>query len=230
MSVKWLWGTVLAGLVTGGLYLVYTTSEVSLASRAAASPSAAPPLKLELDDEDALLLPGGDDVDPEEIEQRNAARELNGKCLVCHGNYAEEEFVLEHAVGDVACFDCHGESVAHRNDENHVTPPEHMFSSTEDPDTMVESCRSCHETHDVAAVDVLKRYHEPERKLEGRDVESISCTDCHGFHRLERRTVRWNKLTGDLIPLVEGIDPDADRTNRLDVFRDRESKNYGLGG
>ena len=32
--------------------------------------------------------------------------------------------------------------------------------------------------------------------------EQIVCTNCHGNHRMERRTVRWNKRTGHLI--VEG--------------------------
>ena len=232
MSVKWMWGIAIVGFVVCGFHLMSSVSEVPLTPLAVAGPSAlpsaAPPLKLELDEEEPLLL-GGDDLDVEEVERRNAARELNGKCLVCHGNYAEEDFVLKHADGEIACFDCHGESVAHRNDENHVTPPDHMFSSTEALDAMVESCKSCHETHDVAGIDVLKRYHEPERKLTEKEIDQITCTDCHGFHRLEKRTVRWNKLTGELIPLVEGIDPEADRTNKLDVFQDRVSKNYGLG-
>ncbi len=187
---------------------------------------AAPPLVLEDDGEDAVLL-GGDDVDPEEVKRENAARELNGKCHVCHGNYIEEEFAKKHALGKIACFDCHGESVAHRNDENHVTPPDHMFSSSEMPDEMIESCQSCHDTHDVAAKDVLTRYQE--RKLDKKPLEDVTCMDCHGTHQLAKRTVQWNKKTGELIPTVEGIDADADRTNTLDLFKDRQSKNYGLG-
>ncbi|MDD3470683.1 MAG: cytochrome c3 family protein [Thermoguttaceae bacterium] len=186
---------------------------------------AAPPLVL--DDEEEVTLLGGDDVDPEMIKKENAARELNGKCYVCHGNYIEEEFAKKHALGKVGCFDCHGEAVAHRNDENHLTPPDHMFSSSELPDEMVESCQACHETHDVAAKDVLTRYQE--RKLDKKPLEEVTCMDCHGSHRLDKRTVRWNKRTGEVIPLVEGVDAKADRTNTLDLFKDRQSKNYGLG-
>jgi len=30
-------------------------------------------------------------------------------------------------------------------------------------------------------------------------VENVGCVDCHGRHRLKRRTVRWDKQTGRLI-------------------------------
>ncbi|HEX42248.1 MAG TPA: hypothetical protein ENN81_09330, partial [Phycisphaerales bacterium] len=44
----------------------------------------------------------------------------NQACLVCHGNYASEQLALIHAKVDVTCSTCHGESVAHKNDENNT--------------------------------------------------------------------------------------------------------------
>ena len=46
----------------------------------------------------------------------------NTSCYVCHGNYQGEELVDQHAVANIGCIKCHGESVAHRNDEDHRTP------------------------------------------------------------------------------------------------------------
>jgi hypothetical protein len=46
---------------------------------------------------------------------------------------------------------------------------------------------------------VITRWQQ--RCPEKRDVSQIVCTDCHGEHRLKNRTVRWNKTTGDLIPV-----------------------------
>ena len=30
------------------------------------------------------------------------------------------------------------------------------------------------------------------------------CTDCHGAHRMAQRSVRWDKVTGKVLPKVNG--------------------------
>ncbi len=39
-----------------------------------------------------------------------------------------------------------------------------------------------------------------EKLVVSHAAKDVGCTDCHGKHRLPRRTVRWNKSTGDLLP------------------------------
>ena len=117
----------------------------------------------------------------------------NSACYVCHENYREEELVAWHANEGIGCVDCHGDSFAHRNDENNITPPDVMFPAKK----IDRSCRECHSSHDVSARDVLARFLD--RCPEKTNPRSIMCTDCHGQHRLKSRTVRWDKRTGDLI-------------------------------
>jgi hypothetical protein len=117
----------------------------------------------------------------------------NTACYVCHGNYDEEELVLIHAREEVGCIDCHGESFDHRDDEDNVTPPDTMYW----PEAIDPACQECHETHDVSAREVLTRWKE--RCPDKTDAGKIVCTDCHGYHRLAKRSVRWNKKTGELI-------------------------------
>jgi formate-dependent nitrite reductase cytochrome c552 subunit len=125
----------------------------------------------------------------------------NSACFVCHGNYDEEELALLHAKEEIGCVDCHGDSFDHRNDEDNVTPPDVMYW----PARIDEACQECHDTHDVSAREVLKRWQE--RCPEKRDYKQVVCTDCHGYHRLQRRTVRWNKKTGELIVNAEATKP-----------------------
>jgi hypothetical protein len=118
---------------------------------------------------------------------------INDSCYVCHNNYREEELAVVHAKEEMGCVDCHGDSLEHRNDEDNITPPDIMY-----PLAKVDSlCKECHEEHDVAAKDVLKRWQE--RCPEKTDIDTVACTDCHGHHRLKQRVVRWDKETGDLI-------------------------------
>jgi formate-dependent nitrite reductase cytochrome c552 subunit len=118
---------------------------------------------------------------------------------VCHTNYQEEEMVTQHAVENVGCVKCHGDSLAHRNDENNTTPPDKMYPLT----SIDRACMECHETHDAPARKVLARWRE--RCPAKNDPTLIVCTDCHGEHRLKHRTVRWDKATGKL--LMEPQDP-----------------------
>jgi hypothetical protein len=121
----------------------------------------------------------------------------NHACFVCHTNYQEEWFAVTHANANVGCVKCHGESIAHRNDENNITPPDVMYPS----DGIDKACVKCHESHDVPAKKVLARWHE--RCPAKTDPSKVICTDCHGDHRLKLRTVRWDKKTGKLLTTGE---------------------------
>jgi hypothetical protein len=138
-------------------------------------------------------------AEPGEYESSSArpatnAEAENPACFVCHANYTEEKLVVSHAGANVGCTECHGKSYPHRNDENHLTPPDRMFPR----ETIRPSCMKCHPQHDAIAekIAALKK----QRNLGDTDFESIACTQCHGSHGLKTRTVRWNKSTGDLIP------------------------------
>jgi len=143
-----------------------------------------PPLVVE---EDAPQLPGeARGADP------NAPAVSNDPCFVCHANFRSEPLATEHAAAGVGCTDCHGDSFAHRNDENNTTPPETMYP----PDAIDPACRVCHDKHEAPEEKVAAQ-----RKplLETKRLDEITCTDCHGEHRLAVRTVRWDKRTGKLI-------------------------------
>lgn len=117
----------------------------------------------------------------------------NQPCYVCHANYQDEPLAARHVVADIGCVQCHGESTAHRNDENNTTPPDTMYPA----ENIDPACIKCHPTHDVPARNVLAR--SAERRLAERTPQEIVCTDCHGDHRLKVRTVRWDKKTGRCI-------------------------------
>jgi cytochrome c553 len=117
----------------------------------------------------------------------------NSACFVCHANYEKEQLVGKHAHKGVGCTDCHGDSEDHADDEGHEIPPEKMYLA----EMIAPACGECHETHDASAKRVLARWKA--RKLTDRDPAKVLCTDCHGRHRLEKRTVRWDRKTGKLI-------------------------------
>jgi len=152
----------------------------------------------------------------------------NAACFVCHANYRGEFLADRHAKADVGCINCHGDSFAHRNDENNTTPPETMYSAEKiDP-----FCQGCHDAHDISAKKIIARWieqkvkkpdatcegcHEdddvpPEkvvarwtkRNLDESDPARIVCTDCHGDHRMKVRTVIWDKKTGKLLRTNQG--------------------------
>ncbi len=160
-----------------------------------AEPADAPP-PLVIDMDEPLLL-------AEPAEQAEALAVTGGTdnatCLVCHANYTGESLAARHAEIGMGCAACHGESLAHKNDENNTTPPQTMFP-TEKIDPF---CRRCHSSHDVAPGKVVVRWLKSETK--STDSDNIACTVCHGNHRMKVRTVIWDKRNGRLL-----------RTNRED--------------
>lgn len=154
-----------------------------------AKPSGLKPLKVNKNA--APRLADGPKIAP--AKQGDKPHADNTSCYVCHGNYNGEELVAQHAAGNVGCIDCHGPSVAHRNDEDHRTPPDKMFAA-KDIGTM---CGKCHETHDAPAAKVVARWQE---KCPARtNPKEMLCTDCHGEHRLKFRSYWWDKQTREYI-------------------------------
>jgi len=145
---------------------------------------------LTLDGDEAAALLGLDDGTTEGTDTASNGKVAdNSRCLVCHGNFEDEELSVWHAKHDVGCEECHGASDSHCDDENNITPPEIMFPKDEiDP-----ACRVCHdETKVVDNALFCLHVLTPEEK-------GKMCTDCHGNHRMSVRTVRWDKKTGKLL-------------------------------
>jgi hypothetical protein len=152
--------------------------------------AAGPPPPLKVDRSAPLLLdePKKDAKNPQAGPVAD-----NSACHVCHTNYQEEPLALLHARADIGCVKCHGQSSAHRNDEDNITPPDVIYPASK-IDAM---CKKCHEEHNVPAAKVVARW---QQRCPGKtDPSQIVCTDCHGDHRLKLRTVRWDKETRKLL-------------------------------
>lgn len=101
----------------------------------------------------------------------------NSACYVCHMTFVFEELAKTHLAEKVTCIECHGLSAAHANDENiGATKPDITYKR----EKIDASCQKCHETHDVAANEVVARFLERQLK-----DPKLVCTDCHGMHRIE---------------------------------------------
>jgi len=115
----------------------------------------------------------------------------NAFCLVCHVNFAEDEFTVVHVRVGVGCVKCHGKTNDHASDEEHLTAPDVIFSKARvNPSCMTSEC------HPPAAMEA-EIGHRP--FFAGADPEHPYCTDCHGRHMLPKRTRRWDKETRQII-------------------------------
>jgi hypothetical protein len=156
------------------------------------------PPPLVVDTSAPLLLDEPTDEQQKSAAIVNEAKAENAACFVCHANYRTEFLVSRHAQANIGCVNCHGESTAHRNDENNTTAPEKIY-----PAERIESfCRGCHQGHDVSPGKVVARWME--RNSDKTDAKQIVCTDCHGDHRMKVRTVIWDKNTGKLLRTNKG--------------------------
>ncbi len=116
----------------------------------------------------------------------------NSYCYVCHVNWEKEHFVEQHRLKGVGCCDCHGDCEAHMDDEEGNAPPDVMFAK----DKINASCMdTCHTIDKLAGVADHIPYVLPGKEKKKPQL----CTDCHGKHRLEKRTRVWNQETGKLI-------------------------------
>jgi len=94
----------------------------------------------------------------------------NYYCYVCHANFEYEDPLAEvHEEAEVGCADCHGPSLAHRSDEDNVTPPDIIYRRTQ----VDRACLGCHTHHEERGVPAA-------RPLPKDPI----CTDCHGEHRI----------------------------------------------
>lgn len=144
------------------------------------------PGPLTLDSGEAARLLGTSDAD---ASAAAASGGINYRCHVCHMNYAEEKLARTHAAIGIGCQKCHGPCNEHCSDEDNITPPTILFPRAK----IVPSCMKCHADDKLADMDKHKPALTAARKWQK------VCTDCHGTHRLEVRTRRWNKETRELI-------------------------------
>ena len=173
-------GLIFVGLSVGIFAWVLLTSD---------RVQAVPPLSLE-----GFL----DEKLPEAPEEPDPVQVDNFACYVCHANYQTEDLARTHARVGIGCIHCHGRSLEHCDDEAHETPPDIMIP----PHKIAEQCGKCHQTHDASPNEVLARYWE--RVPAKTDPATVLCTDCHGQHRLPRRSVWWDYETREMVIREEG--------------------------
>ena len=108
----------------------------------------------------------------------------NSECLVCHMDFKAEEISAGHEQAGVGCINCHGDSLAHGDDELNITPPDRLFGRAE----IVPFCKGCHPTHIEGKVydDFLQKWHSNRRPNGRMILDDSVCTDCHGNHAVLR--------------------------------------------
>lgn len=229
--------TLIALLVVGALVLLSCNPSIEsepvnadaapAADNASVDTGGPPPLVVDMDT--PLLL---NEPTEEEVAAANTEAAVeNTACFVCHANYMSESLASRHTGVNIGCVHCHGESTAHRNDENNTTPPEIMYpaekidaycqgchSTAHDipPKTIIArwlelckkeakpSCAGCHKEDDVPPAKVVARWKEKGLDKAKTDPGKIVCTDCHGDHRMRIRTVIWDKKSGKLLSTNKG--------------------------
>ena len=104
----------------------------------------------------------------------------NSHCLVCHLDFKTELLTAQHEKAGIGCTTCHGESLAHGDDEFNIITPDVSFGRAEiDP-----FCKTCHQAKKDSQVYAafLKKWRD-KRRPNGRIISEESvCTDCHGNH------------------------------------------------
>ena len=123
----------------------------------------------------------------------------NQFCSACHYGFSDENLALTHEKAGIGCERCHGESERHRSDEKNITPPEIMY-----PEAKINpTCMMCHPRHEISHVESHKALLEGAKTVfdsTDKGDNQTYCTDCHAqHHRINVRTIRWNKQTGELI-------------------------------
>jgi hypothetical protein len=120
-------------------------------------------------------------------------------CSACHYGFSDEKLALTHEKAGIGCERCHGESERHRSDEDNITPPDIMYPKAK----INPTCMMCHPRHEIRHVARHKTLLAGAKTVFDSADEGdnqISCTDCHAKdHRINVRTIRWNKETGELL-------------------------------
>jgi hypothetical protein len=123
----------------------------------------------------------------------------NQFCSACHYGFMDEELARTHERAGIGCERCHGESERHRSDENNATPPQIMYPKSK----INPTCMMCHPRHEINHVAQHQELLAGARTVfdsADQGGNRMYCTDCHApKHRINFRTVRWNKDTGELI-------------------------------
>jgi hypothetical protein len=123
----------------------------------------------------------------------------NQFCSACHYGFSDENLALTHEKAGIGCERCHGESERHRSDEKNIMPPEIMYPKAK----INPTCMMCHPRHEISRVESHKTLLEGAKTVFDSADDSANqmyCTDCHAKdHRVNFRTIRWNKQTGELI-------------------------------
>ncbi len=124
----------------------------------------------------------------------------NEFCAACHYAFGEEKLALTHEKAGIGCERCHGESERHRSDEDNVTPPEIMYPKNK----IIPTCMMCHPRHEIKHVKHHARLLKGAKTIFDSDSQTkgrqMYCTTCHAKeHRINVRTIRWNKATGELL-------------------------------
>lgn len=120
-------------------------------------------------------------------------------CSACHYGFSDEKLARTHELAGIGCERCHGESERHRSDENNITPPEIMYPRAK----INPTCMMCHPRHEIRLVADHKALLAGAKTVFDSVDEGgnkMYCTDCHVMHhRINIRTIRWNKETGELL-------------------------------
>lgn len=124
----------------------------------------------------------------------------NPFCRACHLDFEEEKLAKDHESAGIGCERCHGESLRHRSDEANVTPPELMYPKQR----INPTCMMCHPRHTISRVKdhqpILEAGRSIFEEMPSPEDGKNYCTDCHAVkHRMQNRTVRWNKATGESV-------------------------------
>ena len=116
----------------------------------------------------------------------------NSRCHVCHGNFVDEPLAVNHAKQGVGCERCHGPCDDHCSDEANITPPSILYAKNK----VDKSCKECHpDPMERIVADARYCLFVPLTDEEKKKI----CSDCHGAHRMNLRTVFWDKTTGKLL-------------------------------
>ena len=109
-------------------------------------------------------------IRPLNVEKLRNIPADNYYCYVCHANFEYEEPLAEvHVEAEVGCAECHGPSLAHRSDEDNVTPPDIIYRRSQ----VDVACVECHTRHEERGAPADKPL-----------PEDPVCTDCHGEHQI----------------------------------------------
>jgi len=160
------------------------------ANPAAGSPAAADPPQPAAPSVVALAMT----ITAEGTSPPPAKKEIdNSRCHVCHLNFSDEQLAVSHAKNGVGCEKCHGPCDEHASDEANITPPSIMYPR----EKIDAACKVCHP--DPMERIVAGAKYCLHVLLTAEEQKKV-CTDCHGSHKMAQRQVRWNKVTGEVLP------------------------------